>query len=469
MDFATVRKMVLDRRPVLKQIIDQHGSGSFLAYVKKRGVSTSAVSTARQAELLTIFSDEATRLFGAEVALRATKQLTSDYYVSTAEHHAPVCHPYVASGTVLQSLVANERGDAVVIVFSCSTISLNNSNFPSGVMYHDAFLEEKRLRLLPWKRRHQSVFAAASYTREDFDRVRAEPGYPSLLNTIYGTEAVLGATSFSDQISLTNYVFWKKMPTGIATDLIYIPQETIVNKLLLRYHLQEKTIIHELLFNQVWQESFLKHFDGLTGSFSQSLRKGSFLFWGLHDGVRVQLHYRSGCLISDDGALSYELSPESIRYALEHNLLMPSLALSYIVLSFYYGLTLGGGSGQVSYLSDLRFAYRTLLNTMIGEEAEKFLDGLETSYLSSDFAFISLSLGSRQTLATSLDLLLYGSEEAVARIRHVAETLPLSSALDNLMPELYAFAHGGKQPVLTSEGPEPLPRSVLVPMSLVRQ
>lgn len=468
MNFEAVRKTVLDRKPALKRIIDQYGDGSFLAYAQKRGMSTSTVSVSRQQELLSVFSEEVTRLLGSDVAERATKQLLEDYYVSTAEHHAPVCHPFVVSGTVLQSLAANERGRLAVIVFSCGTISLNNSYFPRGLTYHDGDLVEKRLRLLPWKYRRQSVFAAKPYTRDDMQNMRVEPGFLPFLNSIYDTEQVFAATSFADQISITNYAFWGKMPAVIASELVYVQQEKIVNELLLRYHLENKTIIHELLFNPKWQQSFLKHFDGIVGAFTNIARKGTFLFWGLQDGVRVGLMYDQGRLVSADGFISLELTPAALRVALQNQSLMPGLALSYLVLSFYYGLTLGGGFSQVDYLPTMQRAYIAMLDEIVGETREKIADAVETSYLSADFAFISLNVGAKQTLATALDLLLYGSDEAIVRVKQIAETYPLSLALDNLMPEFYTIVQGGKQPLLMSLG-VPLPTSLYVPLSLLRQ
>lgn len=461
MDFDAVRKTVLDKKPALKRILDQHGDGSLLSYAQKRGAIVSGAPLVRQQELLSVFSDEVTRLFGSDVAARAVTQLTEDYYVSTGEHHAPVCHPFVVSGTVLQSLVNKESKRPAVIVFSCGTISLNNSYFPRGVTYHDSDLNEKRLRLLSWKFRRQSVFAAKPYARDDVERMRAEPGFLSCLNGIYDSDAALAAISFADQISVTNYSFWQKMPEGLATELIYVQQEKIVNDLLRRHHLQEKTIIHELLFNPIWQQSFLQHFDGIVGAFTSATQKGTFLFWGLADGVRVPLYYDAGRIVSADATISFDLTPENIGQALENNQLMPGLALSYLILSCYYGLTLGGGFSQVDYLPMIRTAYIVLLDAMVGESREKIADTVEASHLSVDFAFISLNVGQKQTLATALDLLLYSSNEAVTRIKHVAETYPLALALDNLMPEFYTIVQGGKQPVLISLG-APLPISLHV-------
>ncbi len=455
MTLDELRRVVLVHKPGLKKIIRELGDTSVFSYFDSAWSAPTVVPEERKQEVLTVFESEASRLFGSSVAREATLQLEEQWYVSTAEHHAPVCHPFVVTGSVAQALVNRSRGCNNVIVFSCASISLNNSSFPRGIFWHTATLEEARAHVLPWKYRAGSVYGLFPYTLDDLERFTLEceallPSTPSYaLERVFASPAVMMQGSFADQLSLANYILWKQLPGEQSTNMLYIPQERMVADLIVSYHLETPTVIFELLFNPLWRDAFVRHFDGLVGSFTSLTQRGTYLFWGLYKTLRIPLIIKDGQLVSHDGTVAVALTPEAVGDALETGVLMPSMALSFIVLSFYYGLTCGGGFSQVDYLPELRDAWSALLAEM--GRFDTVATSVRADFLSSDVAcYIVGAKTEERTLATAIDLMLY-SDEATARV--MADTLreiPLSAALDNLMPEFYTIVQGDK-PVLPAQ------------------
>ena len=88
-------------------------------------------------------------------------------------------------------------------------------------------------------------------------------------------------------------MLWKKIMKDHpeAPNLVYIEQEAIVNNLLNKYHLDQDTLIHKLLFTPKYHKLLLKHFDGIIRGFSTKDKIGTYLFWALPNGqkYRVQL------------------------------------------------------------------------------------------------------------------------------------------------------------------------------------
>lgn len=164
--------------------------------------------------------------------------------------------------------------------------------------------------------------------------------------------------------------------------------------------------------------------------------------------------------MSHDGTVVVALTPEAVGEALETGVLMPSMALSFIVLSFYYGLTCGGGFSQVDYLPELRDAWSALLAEM--GRFDTVATSVRTDFLSSDIAcYIAGAKTEERTLATAIDLMLYSDETTARAMTDVLREMPLGVALDNLMPEFYTIVQGDK-PVLPAQPFESMTPTVYV-------
>jgi len=61
------------------------------------------------------------------------KSLGKNYAVSTAEHHGPMGHPFFWQSTILRGLV---NPDEAIINLCTSHVSLGNSSYPRGLVFH---------------------------------------------------------------------------------------------------------------------------------------------------------------------------------------------------------------------------------------------------------------------------------------------------------------------------------------------
>lgn len=432
-----MRQAVFAAKPGLARLIAEKGKTALLSY------SYPAVSAPEKQknEVLDVVQSAVDRLFGKGIAAEAVKQLKEQWYVSTAEHHGPVNHPFVVSGTFITSTLNQRRGWNTTLVFSTSNISLNNSSFPRGFTVHTSELHEQRLFLQPWKYRQQPVGCLPAIDGDVYSElVRKVSGFDERLGELFRgwQEKIMIFNSFVDQISVLNEIFWRQLPGQETGHLIYLPQEEIVSSLLEKYHLGKQTILHELFFNKEWRSAFARNFEGLTGAFSGASNRGTFLFWAIVDNRRVGLMEKGDILVSLDGSFRLALTAEAVGAALTGKKIVPGMALTFIVLSCYYELQCGGGFSQVDYLPQLQKAWRAMMSMLTGD----VMPVTESSFLSSDYAFVSLQSRLKQVLATGLDLALYGQELTYQRIIELAESTTLESAVDNLMPDLYSIVAG---------------------------
>lgn len=436
-----MREVVYGAKPHLKEIINNFGNESVLSYREKQ-LKVSSAPEERKKELEAVVYDYVLRLFGQETAARAVDTLDEFWFVSTAEHHVPASHPFILSGTFVGGLNTLKTGRDVQLIFSCAGVSMNNSSFPRGVSYHDTELTDKKIYFMPWKYRRHPVWNMPSAGSGLFDELEKNSDCQTKFRDLMiGLKKdFLHVNSYADQITYFNKALFQQFIGYENTALIYLTQETIVAELLTRFHLLKNTVINRLLFDTDWHRAFTKYFDGLTGAFNSVNGNGSWLFWSVKDGQRVSLHKENDNLVSADNKYSVALKPEAIARALANQEIMPTMALTFIVLSFYYGLNCGGGFSQVDYLPKMRTAYASVLLDFCLKDS--VADQVQTDFLSLDYAFLSLQAGTRQVLATGVDMLLYGKPETFERIRYLAESVKLKDALDNLIPEFYAIAGG---------------------------
>jgi len=119
------------------------------------------------------------------------------------------------------------------------------------------------------------------------------------------------------------------------------------------------------------------------------------------------------------------------------------MALTFIVLSFYYGLSCGGGFLQVSYLTAMKEAYRSLRQTIGAGQIEiDQLSSISADYFCGEFVLGTLSNQGRDVPATPFDFLLYANGDTAERLRDTASKRSLNEAVDQMMPELYKIVYG---------------------------
>ncbi len=468
-DIHTLLTKVFDRRPILRHVVEKYGSMTTYeisrAYAKNPHISTNKT---RQNEFIKVFEEECAAILGSVVAHSAAKQLTKCYSLSTTEHHAPITHPNYLNSSMQESIYQADEANfdlENIIVLACSNISFDNYAIPRGLLFN-SFINGKaslnQLVFFPRNVRPYPVYNHPAYNDKSIQDAKiridswlrektikpkdAEKLY-YLLDEIYGQKDVLALPSFSDQITKTNALLWQKLFVDRrAPNMVYLEQERIINKLIIKHHLYESTIVNKILLDPAHQELLEKHFDGIMGAFSLEKKLGTYLFWGMPAGqhYRKKLWKAGNKLVADDGSYEVELTPEAIKKAIENKELIPSTMLSYIILSFYYGLQLRGGYNQTTYLTLMKNAFVNLCRDLNDVENYKACAGVPTKRLSMYrplLAFIESATGDRTT-ATSIDIFLYGDKDSLDIMKQNAKNIPFRHAFYRALPSIYRLAYG---------------------------
>ncbi len=468
--FKRLKAKVLEKRPVLEEILRKRGKKNLYEYAKDYiSVNINPPIQSRQDEFLKTFEKEVTRLLGGKTARSAVAQLAKYYYVSTADHHGPICHPFFINGNLMAAAPYFEHNDPLlqnVIVLACSNVSLNNSSYPRGLMFH-AYENEKIIQhsipFFPAKERLCPVFNFRPYKKEEMDGFKASvknlanagrlnEGHADkicgVIDEVFMNAGVLSSESYSDQITKINHKLWSKFFSdkyvGEAPDLIYLNQEQFVNRLILDNHIGHDTVISRLFFDPTLEPMLNQYFEGIMGAFSRSGKYGTYLFWALPKGgkYRIQLWKQGNRLVSDDGSYSLELTKENLRRALENNELIPSMMLSYMVIGFYYGLKCLGGFSQVNYLTQMKNAYIKMQVDRGNYKSIEVCCRSQTKEMCGDMtiAFLGGPKG-EMVPATGLDLILYGNENTWPLLVKESNEITLAEAIDPMMPEFYRIIY----------------------------
>ncbi len=467
--FARLKEAVLARRPVFREILLQHGAKSLFQYIADyTATELSAPRADRQDELIAVFKDEVARRLGPEVAASAGAQLKRYYYASTTDHYGPISHPWVLNFNLVTQAAYMENPDPDlrnIITLACANVSLNNFSFPRGLSFtgmdRERRLKTHRLSFLPSNAHSHAVYNFRPYTGSEIhkviklltSKVRDGAMQPTqaeklaqLLEEIYCRPDVLGLPSYAEQITKTSYELWKKLSApGQAKDVnfVYIDQEWLVSRLLMEHHLSQDTFLNRLIFDPSSEARLIKHFESLPESFMRMTRRGTYLFWLQRAGeLRTGLWKEGNALVSEDGTVRIELTPEAIRSGLESKELIPSVLLTFITLCFYYGLKCLGGLGQVNYLPRLKEAFIRMCMEENDVESALACSSVYTKDLGGEVtvAFLDGPFG-QFVPATTMDLLVHGVPDLWSRIAEESKRITLSEALSPMIPEDYPVVY----------------------------
>ena len=468
-DFQRLKNAVLAKRFVLKEIIEKRGSKLLVDYTQEYiDVNLNPPIQQRQNEFLETFEEEVQKIFGTDIATKARSQLAQHYFVSTADHMGPVCHPCFINASLVTAAACIARNDKefpFLIVLPCASISFDNHTFPRGLQFHSAIdptnpplhsvgFFGRSVRPLP-------VFGFRGYGKEDMDRatkqlqesVREKKILPqemesitALFQEVYLQPEIMGSTTFGEQMAKANMQLWRRYfrhHPGTMPDLLYIEQEQLVSKLICKYHLDADTTISHILFDRECDELIFRYFEGIQGAFSRDGQWGTYLFWGLPPGskYRMQLWKQGNALVSADGSYRLELTPDNLRRALESREILPSTLMDFIVLSFYYGLKCLGGFNQVNYLTLMKNAYIRMQLERGKYRSIEVCARAQTKEICDGFSVAFLGYGEKMTVATGLDLLLHGTKDTLPTIQEVCRSINVEEALNPLMSEIYRTSY----------------------------
>lgn len=114
----------------------EHGDVSLYNYAQQHytnNAPTTPLSLHRKKEFLAYLDTYITRKFDTHISQRVCRSLEQNYCISTAEHHGPLGHPFFFQSALLRGLV---HPDTAIINFCTSHVSLGNSSYPRGMIFH---------------------------------------------------------------------------------------------------------------------------------------------------------------------------------------------------------------------------------------------------------------------------------------------------------------------------------------------
>lgn len=471
--FNRLKEAVLSKRPVLKEILEKHGDKNLFQYAQDYiSVNLPPAIKERQDEFLGTLKEEVERLLGGEVAQSVVDQLRDYYFVSTADHHGPLTSPFFLSGNLLMSAPYKELKDPKlqnVIALACANVSLNNSSFPRGLLFH-SFANGKtdlhRLSFLPSNSHSSTVYNYRPYTEAEIKKVKTllnekvnqglvkkseQEQINQLLDEVYATPQVLAAKNYSDQVTITNFELWKRYfakckHKHTPPNLIYLEQESLVVQLLIKHHLYRDTVVQRILFNPSYYEPIVKYFENIMGAFCRAHNYGTYFFWYIPEknDRRIQMWLENGKLVAEGGIFEMEFTPEAVQKALEEKKIMPSMLTIFLVLSFYYGLKCLGGFSQVNYLTEMKNAYIKMNADLGNYRSIEMCARAQTKELC-EFTTAFLQTPEGTIPATGLDLILHGDENTWDFFVDESKQITLGEAFSPLYPEFYRIIYAEGQ------------------------
>ena len=459
-----LKEKILQKRPVLKEIFEANRDISVREYANSLISQSSKPDSKRKQEFVSTVFAEAGRHFPASVAQSIAGEMQTHYCVSTAEHHGPLTHPFF----VHSNLLTIGQGLKSTVILAVGNVSMNNSSYPRGLIFHSADGAEHRLPLFSAKNRVAPVFNHRPFGQGDLNRLQNNlkhkvslslfgPGLAKkvaeLIERAYGSPEVLEKSKFSEQVSVSNSILWKSFfqASGVEVpNLAMLQLENIVLRLLVDFHIFSATEISDILFNPATFEAVKDNFDNIPGNFSIKEKKGTFLFWAWSKktGRRERLWPAGGKLESEQG-YCVRMQPEDLHAAIGRGELIPSTFLSLLLLSEYYGVKCLGGFTQGTYLTQLHRAYIKMSGAS-GIFPDNHTKGLRSDFIIGYFR----SQTGRLVGASGIDLALHNNKESWNGFKQTMEKLTLEESMAPLFPELYRALYSGdsQQPELSKIG-----------------
>lgn len=427
MTISEKKKAVFRKKKGLKSLYTREGNTSIEDFYKKntRGLASSSLKNEFLAEFKKILYK---RIQDKKVTNAVLETLSNEWSVGTAEHHGILTHPFFFSNALLSAYRDKKN---IAIFFSFANISLDNSSYPRGIFFHDDEGNKKKYIFFPHSKRHLSAYTAQT---KDYGLSYNKTELKNLFPFI--EKAFKENTLYRDTVTQATYTLGTLIDPEIK--IIYIDIESIVSALLVKIHLNKKTDIHALLFDQKFHEIFLRRFDGIAGAFATKNKSGTFLFWYIKNGSREQLFYEDGYLVAKSG-YRIHLDKKNLKQALLKEELLPSMGLCFIVVSLYYKIVCGGGFSQIDYLEDIQNAWVISLKEYIGVNMYK---KVYTKKFQGEFGVITLKTSKRTVLATPFDWLLYGDKKTIVKFKESVAHITVKEALNAMMDEYYKITEG---------------------------
>ncbi len=452
MTLNEAKKIIFEAKPEFAKLYKEYGDKAWIEYAKENYLRRSdCPKTERQTEFLTAFENVVSPLLGKEKTNRAIQTLKENSLVSSADHHGVLCHPFFSNASLIRSHPKVMSSESSVISLTCGCISLTNSSYPRGIFFHDLDLKEVRMPFATLRGRRRSLYGLQSISKTNIQKQieklhhiniseKSKTKLKNFLSEIIQNQKVFEQKYFSGQLTIINDILWSELFDETRGNLVYLEIETLVRELILNNHLDTETTIHKIIFDEETRNKYLENFEGVVGAHNND-KKGSHIFWYIDEveNTRKQLFINKNNLETVDKKISISLSPDSIRKNLIEYRLLPSMAFCYSLISFYYGITLGGGFSQIQYLGDMKEAFKKT----IGED----IMDTKTNIFTGEQVLITIGNNGDKIPASLIDILLYDIEDLGRKIDEEIENIKISDTLDMMMPEFIEIVTGKREKI----------------------
>lgn len=439
---------LLQKLPYLKHLVDTYGDMSVFDYATTHYSWTrddSALFLERKKEFLGIIGSYISWKFDQNMAATVSASLSKNYAVSTAEHHGPLWHPFFFQSALLRGIV---HPDEAIINLCTSHVSLGNSSYPRGIVFHgdgiNAPVEYLHLPFFPASKRMSPVFGLWNYTKESLlkcaypkihtylsDKIITEETYEKIgdfLKNFALHETVLNATYYSEQITLLNNLWWQHLFPDLP---VFIPldAEDIVREILI-IHIEKNTAIAQLVTDEKIQSMIEQYFDGISCCFERKNKQWTYLFWYLDEqNNRHGLWRERDELVSTDGDFRVRLEASSLLSCLVAWNIIPSGLLVYTILSCYYGLKCFWGFSQGDYLPKIQRAYKNIMQNI--DWAQMYTNE-QAAILNEDIVFLHENVGQ---ISTALDIYRHWNGNRIEML-YLTQKVTMRKSLEQMTSEI---------------------------------
>ena len=308
----------------------------------------------------------------------------------TADHHGGIYCPQTFQGDLLYGALLEKLGytGRYIPVLGAAQVELSNATYARGICIAADPEEKQLLPLFRRKLRNRmtsqvppldpGMIAEFRHGLRTVADPRMRETLEDILRTVYESEAVLAAESFSAQTTvigarLSEHLFSDENPPVFA----YLEAEEVVLPLLLQELGEADSLLSRLLSREDSRRAFcaLRTAEGMP--------LAGHLF-GCADGKGRKVFL----LLGEDGTLSgttldgeelrFPADPRALTELLESRRLFPGLYTLALLLAFERGLTWMGGMFQSLYLPEWqRLTVNLLASLGFSDEAERMrgLDG----------------------------------------------------------------------------------------------
>jgi len=397
-----IQNEVFLRRPVLKEILQTHGSDKLKTYVNNWPVFAGEVDK----DFLEILENEAGEIYGQKIAGGLVKQLREKPLISTIDHLGIWNHPIFVNSDVIFSLHFNSN--EFVPVLATESVSLNNSSsWSASLLWHDDNLMLKRFSFLPDKQKGLPVFSCPAISAGNLEQfvVKTKNKFKNLIEVLGLSEE----KNLSIQACKASARFWEKV-FPCAPKLLYLPLETIVSKYLIKIFTNEENPITKIISTEAGRKIWSKYFAD----------EHTFMFWGIDKKGRRQ---------------SIKSIEEDFNQLLQSGQIYPSSPLCFMVLLFC-GLTCAGGFTQTTWLSEVSGKFSKMLSEMGQSAAAQKVESVFTRNFAESVLAV-LKIRDKFIFPSGVDLFFSGKDFYTNYI-HLAENLTLAQSLNLAMPTIYS-------------------------------